>query len=193
MGMRNNIAASLKDIRDHGQRLVQLNLELLTAELKTKGAMYGAAVGMVLVACVLSLYALGFALATIAVALSLVLPLWLALLIVTAILVLVMVILVLVARASIRRAGAPVPQRAIDEAQTTADVLKAHAKQAKSAIDPRRLRATGPQAPAGQAPPHEPAWPVRPRVPDGGPGESNAEDTSGQSRREPPSAESEKS
>jgi membrane protein implicated in regulation of membrane protease activity len=193
MDLRENISASLKDVRDHGQRLLQLNLELLAAELKAKGAMYGAAVGMVLVACVLSLYALGFALATFAVALSLVLPLWLALLIVTAILVLVMLILVLVARASIRRAGAPVPQRAIDEAQTTADVLKEHAKQAKSAIDPRRLRATGPETPAGQAPPHEPAWPVRPRVPDSGPGESNAEDASGHSRRETPSAESEKS
>ena len=77
MGIRERISASVIDIRERGQRLVQLNLELLRAELKAKGQKYGAAIGMFIGAAFLALYAIGFLLATIVVAIHLALPLWL--------------------------------------------------------------------------------------------------------------------
>jgi hypothetical protein len=124
VGIRERINASLTDIRDRGQRLVQLNLELLSAELKAKGQQYGGAVGMFVGAGLLALYALGFALATIAVALALVLPLWLSLLIVTLVLFLVIGILLLVGRSRLRKAKTPAPERAIAEAKATADTVR---------------------------------------------------------------------
>ena len=98
MTLRERLVASVADIRTRGQRLVQLNRELLAAELKEKGKKFGAAIALFAGAGLLSLYAIGFALTTIAVALALVLPLWLSLLIVTLALFLVVVILVLVGR-----------------------------------------------------------------------------------------------
>ena len=80
MTLRQRLGAQVTDIRNRGQRLVQLNLELLTAELKEKGRKFGTAIGLFVAAGLFSLYALGFLLATIAVLLALVLPLWAALL-----------------------------------------------------------------------------------------------------------------
>ena len=74
MGLRERLVASAAEIRTRSQRLVELNVELLTAELKRKGQQYGTGVALLVVAGVLALYALGFALTTITVALALVLP-----------------------------------------------------------------------------------------------------------------------
>ncbi len=108
MTLRERLVASVTDIRDRGQRLAQLNRELLASELKEKGRRFGAAMGLFVGAGVLALYALGFALATIAVALALVLPLWLSLLIVTAALLLIVTIMVLVGRSKVQQAQEPV-------------------------------------------------------------------------------------
>ena len=70
MGIRERISVSLTDIRASGQRLVQLNIELLKAELKSKGQKYGATIAMFVGAGFLALYAVGFALATIVVVAS---------------------------------------------------------------------------------------------------------------------------
>ena len=105
MALRERLAASVADIRTRGQRLAQLNLELLQAELKEKGKKFGAAIALFAGAGLLALYAIGFALTTIAVALALVLPLWLSLLIVTLVLFLIVAILALVGRDQIRKIG----------------------------------------------------------------------------------------
>ena len=46
MGVRERITASLTDIRTRGQKLVELNVELLKAEIKKKAQEYGGAIGM---------------------------------------------------------------------------------------------------------------------------------------------------
>jgi membrane protein implicated in regulation of membrane protease activity len=159
MTLRERLVASVADIRTRGQRLVQLNLELLTAELKEKGKKFGAAIALFVGAGLLSLYAIGFALATIAVALALVLPLWLSLLIVTLALFLIVAILVLVGRDQLRKIGPSQPEVAIAEAKATGDLMKANARETATRV---RERATpsrvkpGPEAlpsPAAPSPP----------------------------------------
>jgi len=128
MTLRQRLAVQVTDIRNRGQRLIQLNLELLTSELKEKGRKFGAAIGLFVAAGLFSLYAIGFLLATIAVLLALVLPLWASMLIVTAALFVLVAILVLVGRDQFRKIGDPKPQAAIAEAQATAEMIKANAR-----------------------------------------------------------------
>ena len=163
MGLRERLAASATEIRARGQRLVELNVELLTAELKRKGEKYGTGVGLLVSAGVLALYALGFALTTITVALALVLPLWLALLIVTVVLLVIVAILGLAGRSSLRKAKTPVPERTIAEANSTVDLLKTNLKQTARVFSPRRNGGAGPppdDQPAGSESPWTPPAPA---------------------------------
>jgi membrane protein implicated in regulation of membrane protease activity len=137
MALRERLVASVTDIRDRGRRLVELNLELLAAELKQKGRKFGAAIGLFVGAGLLALYAVGFALATVAVLLALVLPLWAAMLIVTVGLLAVVAILVLVGRDQLRRIGKPEPEAAIAEAKATADMIKANARRTADGVRAR--------------------------------------------------------
>jgi hypothetical protein len=174
VGIRERINVSLTDIRSRGRRLVQLNLELLKAELKAKGQKYGAAVAMFAVAGFLALYALGFALATIVVAIHLALPLWLSMLIVTVALFLIIAILLLVGRSSLRKAKSPAPERAIAEAKTTGDTIKTSLRDTAQRVKPKpqplspdeqlaadakaaEAKWPGPVAPAAPATPDKPA------------------------------------
>lgn len=153
MDLRRRIAAHVTDIRDRGQRLVQLNLELLAGELKEKGRKFGAAVGLFAAAGLFSLYALGFLLATVVALLALVLPLWASLLIVTAALFALVAILVLVGRDQFRKIGDPKPQAAIAEAEQTAAMVKANARGIAAGVGGRlRPRRPAPPAAAGQPP-----------------------------------------
>lgn len=173
MGIRERINASLTDVRTRGQRLVQLNIELLKAELKAKGQKYGAAAAMFVVAGLLALYALGFALATIVVAIHLALPLWLSLLIVTVALFLIITILLLAGRSSLRKAKSPAPERAIAEAKTTTGAFKAGLRDTAQRVKPKpgpstsaeRLEADAKAAEAkwpGAATPDSPSTPDKP-------------------------------
>ena len=137
MALRERLAASVADIRTRGQRLAQLNLELLRAELKEKGKKFGAAIALFASAGLLALYAIGFALTTIAVALALVLPLWLSLLIVTLVLFLIVAILALVGRDLMRKIGPSQPETAIAEARTTADLMKSNARETAARVRER--------------------------------------------------------
>jgi membrane protein implicated in regulation of membrane protease activity len=138
MGLRERLTASAAEIRARSQRLVELNVELLTTELKRKGQQYGTAIGLFVGAGVLALYALGFALTTIAVVLYIWLPLWLSLLIVTVVLALIVLILALVGRSTLRQAKTPSPERAIGEAKSTADALKTNLRKTADDLTPRR-------------------------------------------------------
>jgi hypothetical protein len=159
VGIRERINASLTDVRARGQRLVQLNLELLKAELKAKGQKYGAAVAMFVVAGLLALYALGFALATIVVAIHLALPLWLSMLIVTVALFLVIAILLLAGRGSLRKANSPAPERAIAEARTTADTFKTGLRDTAQRVKPKPKPLTPAEQLAADAKAAEAKWP----------------------------------
>ena len=163
MTLRERLTASVTDIRARGQRLVQLNLELLTSELKAKGRKFGAAIGLFAAAGLLALYAIAFALATIAVLLALVLPLWAAMLIVTAALFALVAILVLVGRDQVRKIGDPQPTAAIAEAKVTADLVKANARGTAAGVRARlRPRPAAPTG-GGQAPVAAPAGGARRR------------------------------
>jgi membrane protein implicated in regulation of membrane protease activity len=137
MTLRQRLVASVTDIRDRGRRLVELNLELLVAELREKGRKFGAAVGLFVGAGLLALYAIGFALATIVVALALVLPLWASMIIVTVVLFAVVAVLVLVGRDQLRRIGKPEPEAAIAEAKATADLVKTNARATAAGVRDR--------------------------------------------------------
>ena len=164
MGLRERLSASAAEIRARSQRLVELNVELLTSELKRKGQQYGTAIALFLGAGVLALYALAFALTTIAVVLAIWLTLWLALLIVTVVLGLVILILALVGRSKLRQAKTPSPQRAIREAKATADALKTNLQKTANDLTPRRNgKATVGLAP-GAAPAPAPLVATPPRT-----------------------------
>ena len=150
MDLRTRLASSLKDVRGRGQRLVQLNVELLKAKLKAKGEKYGVAVGMFFAAGLLALYALGFALATVAVVLHLVLPLWLSMLIVTIGLFLLILLLVLIGRDRLLRAGSPAPDKAIAEAR--ASITAAKTQLTRSGRGATSTSAGAETVPSGQSP-----------------------------------------
>ncbi|MBE0528070.1 MAG: phage holin family protein [Thermoleophilia bacterium] len=165
MGARERIAASLTEIRSRSQKLVQLNVELLKAEIKKKAQEYGGAIGMLVGAGLLALYALGFALATITAALALVLPLWLSLLIVTLLLCLIIAILILAGRSKLEKLQAAPPGEAGVEAKITAATAKDGARRAARSLRPSRPpapetpQAADPgtvEAPAPEAPPGVP-------------------------------------
>jgi hypothetical protein len=169
MTLRQRLTAQVTDIRNRGQRLVQLNLELLTSELKEKGRKFGTAVGMFVAAGLVSLYAIGFLLATIVVLLALVLPLWASMLIVTAALFILVAILVLVGRDQFRKIGDPKPQAAIAEAEATAEMVKANARGTVASV---RERVRPPRRQAAAPPPAEPplgGWSSSPPPPPSGP------------------------
>ncbi|MEZ5125375.1 MAG: phage holin family protein [Thermoleophilia bacterium] len=162
MDIRQRITSSIADIRNRGQQLVQLNLELLAAELKAKGAQYGSALGMLAAAAVLVFFFVGFTLATIAAALALVVPWWAALLIVAVGLLLVALILALVGRAQIIRAGTPVPERAVAEAQATVAAVRTQVQETATRILPTSHSVAEPVRPADQVAPYQPLWLARP-------------------------------
>ncbi len=159
MGIRERISVSLTDIRASGQRLVQLNIELLKAELKSKGQKYGATIAMFVGAGFLALYAVGFALATIVVAIHLALPLWLSMLIVTLALFLVIAILFLVGRSQLRKAKSPAPERAIAEAKATTDAFKTGLRGAAQGVKPKPEPPTAAEQLAADAKAAEAKWP----------------------------------
>jgi len=169
MGVRERITASLTDIRTRGQKLVELNVELLKAELKKKAQEYGGAIGMLVAAGLLSLYALGFLLATIAVALALFLPTWLALLVVTLALFLVIAILVLAGRSKLQKLQAAPPPQAPAEAKITIATVKDGAARTAKSVRPTKKAAPElgetPAPPAGESPAPEAPAPSSPEPP----------------------------
>lgn len=167
MGLGDRISASVTGVRTHAQRLVQLNVELLKAELQKKGQQYGAAVGMLVGAGVLALYAFGFLLALIVVVLYIWLPLWLSLLVVTVALFVIVAILIAVGRKRLQEAKTPKPEVAVVVAQATVEQLRGGVKQTVDSVVSRARRGATPPGSSG-APgttPHAPpgsSQPVRP-------------------------------
>jgi hypothetical protein len=118
------LTRAAEQVAEHAKRVVRLEIELATLELKQKLATLGVGMGMVVTAGVLALFGLGFALATIAAGLATFLPTWAALLIVAAFLFLSAGLLALLGRSALKKATPPLPERAISEARLTMEALK---------------------------------------------------------------------
>src|SRR5512132_4083343 len=113
-----------KEVAEHASTLVRLELELASLELKRKAQALGIGIALGLLAILLLLYALGFGFGAGAAGLATVMPTWAALLVVTGVLLLLVAILALLAVRRIKKGSPPVPQRAIEEAKRTGEVLK---------------------------------------------------------------------
>ena len=123
-GKRPNVAATARQVAGHASALKRLELEPAQLELKQKLTALGLGTGLAITAAVLALFAIGFALATIAAGIATALPVWAALLIVTVLLLVVIAILLLVAKGAFERGTPPVPEQAIREAKLTTTILK---------------------------------------------------------------------
>ncbi len=109
---------------EHARSVTQLEKELATVELKQKATSLGTGAGLGIGAAVMGLYAVGFALATIAAALALVLDWWLALLIVFGVLLLITLILAFLAVRMMKKGTPLAPEQAIEEARLTKQALR---------------------------------------------------------------------
>lgn len=121
---RPGIGASAKSVAVHLRALARLDRELARAELRRKGRSAGAGAGAGAAAALLAPFAIVSGLAAAAAALALVVPVWLALLIVFAALLGLVVVLAGVSATLVRRGTPLKPQQALEEARSTAQVLR---------------------------------------------------------------------
>ena len=120
------VVALTRSVKQRAQSLVQLNLELAKLESKKKATALGVAAGLALLAVVLVVYAIGFALASAAAGISEALPLWLSLLIVAGMILLLAAIAGFLAVRFAQKASPPKPAQAIEEAERTVGALRSH-------------------------------------------------------------------
>ena len=118
------LARAAERVAEHARRVVQLELELASLEVKRKIAALGLGLALLVASAVFGLFALGFALAVAATGLATFLPTWLALLLVAAGLLLLAGALAATGIARFRRGSPPVPELALLEAKLTTEALK---------------------------------------------------------------------
>jgi hypothetical protein len=118
------LGGAAKLVADRARSIVRLELQLAAAELKRKVAALGVGIALLVGAAVFGLFALGFALATVAAAIATAVSTWLALLIVTGGLFLLVGVLAAVGIGAIRKGAPPVPEQAIAEAKLTAEAVR---------------------------------------------------------------------
>jgi membrane protein implicated in regulation of membrane protease activity len=123
MSESQGIRASARGVVAHLRAIARLEKELARAELKRKGALGGAGVGLGVAAGLTALYAVGFGLAAIAAGLAQVVPWWAALLIVFAVLVVAVVVMLLIARNLLRQSQPFKPEGALEEARLTRQAI----------------------------------------------------------------------
>ena len=123
-GDRPGLRGAAKLVADRARSIVQLEIQLAISELKQKVAAIGVGIAMLAGAAILLLFALGFALATIAAALATTVSTWLALLIVTGALFVLVGLLVAIGVAAVRKGTPPLPEQAIHEAKLTVEAVK---------------------------------------------------------------------
>jgi hypothetical protein len=118
------LTRAAEQVAEHAKRVIRLEIELATLELKRKLSTLGVGIGMLVTAGVLALFGLGFMLAAIAAGIATALPMWASLLIVMAGLFLIAGALALMGRSALKKATPPVPERALSEARLTMETLK---------------------------------------------------------------------
>jgi hypothetical protein len=123
-----SVTAGVHEVVERTRALARLEVELATFELRRKAAALGAGAGLLALAVLLGLFALGFLLATAAAALATFVSTWLALLVVGGSLVLAAALAGLLGAALLRRGTPPVPEQALEEARLTGDALRGNGR-----------------------------------------------------------------
>ena len=123
-GERRGLGAAARLVSERASSLVRLELQLAAAELKQKVVALGLGIALLATAGLLGVFAIGFALATVAAALATFLSTWLALLIVAGGLFLLVGLLAGVGIAKVRKGAPPLPKQAIEEAKLTTEALR---------------------------------------------------------------------
>jgi hypothetical protein len=118
------LSGATKRVADHARSIVQLEIQLATAELKKKAAALGVGIGLTAGGALFAFLALCFALAAAAAGLATTLPVWASLLIVGGALILLAAILAAIGITLLRKGAKPVPEQAVEEAQITAEALR---------------------------------------------------------------------
>jgi Putative Actinobacterial Holin-X, holin superfamily III len=118
------LSGATKRVADHARSIVQLEIQLATAELKKKAAALGVGIGLTTGAAVFAFLALCFGLAAAAAGIATTLPVWASLLIVGGGLILIAAILAAIGITMLRKGSKPVPEQAVEEAQITAEALR---------------------------------------------------------------------
>lgn len=120
---KGDLGSVVHEVADRARSLVRLEIELATLELRQKAAALGGGLALIVSAVVLTLFAVGFLLATIAAVIAIFLPLWTATMVVGVVLLLLAVGLALAARSFLRRATPPIPEQALVEARRAREAL----------------------------------------------------------------------
>ena len=123
-GTNGGLGGAAKIVAEHASSLARLELELALLEVKRKATALGIGIGLAAGAALFALFALGFALLTLAAVLDTFLATWLALLIVTLVLFALAGVLALAGLRLIKRGTPPMPEQAIEEAKLTTGALK---------------------------------------------------------------------
>ena len=118
------LSGATKRVADHARSIVQLEIQLATAELKKKAAALGAGIGLTAGGALFAFLALCFGLAAAAAGIATTLPVWASLLIVMGGLILIAAILALIGITLLRKGAKPVPEQAVEEAQLTAEAIR---------------------------------------------------------------------
>ena len=121
---RRGLSAAFKEISEHAGSLVRLEAELARLEVARKLARLRSGAILGAVAAVLALLGLGVVVAAAVLGVSEALPAWLAALIVAGGLFLMAGLLGLLALGAFKGATPPVPQRAIQEAKITREMIR---------------------------------------------------------------------
>src|SRR4051812_6959419 len=122
-GTHVGLGDAAKQVAERASSLARLEARLAAVELKQKLATFSVGIGLAVGGAVLALFGLGFMFASAAAGIATALPMWAALLIVGGVLAIIAAVLVMIGIKRLR-AGAPVPEQAIEEAKLTTEALR---------------------------------------------------------------------
>ena len=118
------LSGATKRVADHARSIVQLELQLATAELKRKVVALGLGIALTAAAAVFALTAVAFGLAAATAGIATTLPVWLSLLVMFGGLLLLAMILGGVGATLLKKGAKPVPEQAIEEARLTTEAIR---------------------------------------------------------------------
>ena len=118
------LSGATKRVADHARSIIQLEIQLATAELKRKAAALGAGIGVLAGAALFAFFTLSFALAAATAGIATALPVWESLLIMFGALLVLTAILGAIGAVLVRKGAKPVPEQAVEEAQLTAEAIR---------------------------------------------------------------------
>jgi protein-S-isoprenylcysteine O-methyltransferase Ste14 len=124
MALVGGFRAAIKAVTLRAKNLMKLQVELARAEIQRKGRAFGAALAMFVAAAVLGFFVLALVVALLVAVLAIWLPVWLAILIVLVLMAACAAGLAMIGARTIKKAGAPVPARAVAQAKRTQGVVR---------------------------------------------------------------------